>query len=759
MGRTATWGRCAALLAVAIGIGASGLVAAEPSRVLHPKTLAWWTFDGHLRDEVHGLELKNVPHESATTEAFYTSIQYLAEVPVLAIGDKTNWRAYYRWGTPNLTWGQMGDELDAPGPFTIEAYLKPRRDTWLLKRTRMYVLRKFRVERGGTLVAQWALEIRRHPGQEVRQGDLWAAATFEMPDGRRMVREVRADNAVRMGSWQRVAVVYDGKTLSILTGGKRTASAAGPGPGARLLRSGGKSQLKVSGLALLIDGAKPVLANRDRTTDYAGNIDEVRFSTAALGGEQLLPPVQAISTEPLPEPPKRTEYTSIARRHLDLLMKHATDTYGPVHSPLLCSSLDPTTGRMPRLTPPILAGMPQAAGNFREGCNLDFMRSTLTAMRALSGVTGDGRFADHADKAIRFWLANCPYPRSGVWPLGEHGFWNFVTDQPDWMQPHEPGAHLDYERYYEIAPEKVARYIDLMHKMHVFKYPYKGRELWFHGRHGSPKGQAHAKSGCGFARHSGLFARAWAFLYAKTKNPKYLRWAKDQLDLLWQLRESKTGLVPTQLFPLPGSKTGDGRTFPARIGAGTLPIWAALGFLDAADWLPDPADKELFRSRAKAIAMANFQRYYRWNGKAFGRTAWQWLGQGTTPGIHWLLMKYWERAGRPAALLAHMKNIANDIVANWRPTRNTDAGRYGWGMMFLVQVSNETGDGRYLAFARRMGDYAVANLVADNGLMVGSGYYRIYDRTYHVPKLTQALLALDHPKHAAVRALLRETIF
>ena len=82
-----------------------------------------------------------------------------------------------------------------------------------------------------------------------------------------------------------------------------------------------------------------------------------------------------------------------------------------------------------------------------------------------------------------------------------------------------------------------------------------------------------------------------------------------------------------------------------------------------------------------------------------------------------------------------------------------------WRMMLMVQLYGETGEQRYLDFGRRLGDYAAASLVTDSGLVVGSGYFRIYDRMYHVPKLIQALLALDHPKHPAVQPLLREAIF
>ena len=283
-----------------------------------------------------------------------------------------------------------------------------------------------------------------------------------------------------------------------------------------------------------------------------------------------------------------------------------------------------------------------------------------------------------------------------------------------------------------------------MHKIHVFQY----QDLWFHGRHGSVSGKPHVVGGCGFMRLSGLFARAWAFLYSKTKDPKYLKWAKDQVELCAKLRDPQTGFYPTQVFPPPGKTYGVKKYPPATVG--TQPIAAALGFLDAAEWLDNPADKKMFVDRAKDMALVNFKRYYGWDGKKFTKTQ-----PNTIRGWAWTMLKFWERAGRPALLLKHAKAIAEDVMQQWKPLKGTDAGGYGYRIMFFVQMYRETGETRYLDYARRLGDYAAANLVTENGLVVGAAHYRIYDRMYHVPKLIQAFLALDHPKHPAVQPLFR----
>ena len=614
-----------------------------------------------------------------------------------------------------------------------------------------YLVRKYRVAPEDKRQAQFLIELRRQPHYALRQGDLWVSVTFQMPDGKIVTREIMAPGGVRVGLWNRLALVYDGKNLSLLSDAKPVASVAGPGPGARLLPSKGKSCLFISNFDHTVEGKPAPRATPWLATSYHGRIDELRITSAALSPDQLLRPAEKISTDFLPDPPKRSEYTSVVRRHLDLLLKHGSDVYGPVRAPLLACTLDPRTLKMVKMSPPILQGMPHG-GEFSEGCNLDLMRNTLMGLRVLSQITGEARYAAAADKALRYWFKHCPFP-SGVWPIGEHGLWNFYTDKPQPHQSHEPMSHLDWPLYYKTAPDVVAKEIDLMHKIHVFQY--KG--LSFHGRHGYTDGRAHPVGGCGFPRQSGLFARAWAFLYSKTKDPKYLQWAKDQVELLWHERDPKTGFVGGQIYPRPGTVVSGRKTAPAR--ANWSVIWAALGFLDAVEWLDNPADKKLFSERGKALALINLNAFYKWDGKRFTDARPGWLGWTIMPSYPWLLMKYWERAGKPQVALDHLQRIADGLMKTWKPTRKTDAGQFGYMILLFAQLANETGQQRYMNFARRVGDYAAANLVARNGLVLGSGYYRIYDEQYHVPKLIHAFLALDHPKHAAIAPLIGEVMW
>ena len=751
---------CSASLVGCLLTAADGEHERVGHRLLDPGSVAWWTFDNHLRDEVHGLELSNTPNERKDLEEFYRRLQFVDDVPILRINGNLNWRGYYRWGVPSLTRGRIGDQLDVDGPFTIEFYLNPLPPAGRPPQHRTFVLRKNRLK-NGERESQWRVELRRGAHNGPYTADIWVSASLQVPDGSVRIREVQATDAARFSTWQHVAIVYDGNGLSLLVDREQVGGTEIPQPGARLLPSAGSGELLVSALAEEEIRDKPFADSaRNWSTMFRGRIDELRMSRAALSTEELLPLPCGVAADPLPPPLSRTEFQSLVHRHLDLLIRHGTDTYGAVHSPLIGSTLDPETNRMLKLKPPQARGMPFVGDRYRSpilGCNLTLLRSMLMTMRALSAITGEERYREHAGRALEFWLTNCPYP-SGVWPVGEHGVWNFHTDKPEPKRPHEPQALLDWPRYWQIDADAVRKELELMHTIHVFPYTHNGKTLAFHGRHGSTGGTPHRASGCGFGRQSGLFARGWAFLYSKTRNPEHLRWAKDQLELMWELRDPKTDLCPGQVFPPPGSTFG-GKRYSDKRGATTQTLWAAIGFLDAIPWLDSPEDRQLFLDRALTLAVANFRTYYKWDGTRFTDTRVNWNSSTNAPGGGWLLLKVWERAGRPKALLEQARHVADARMKSWLPCKTTDAGRYGWNIMFYVQLFNETGDRSYLDFARRLGDYAAANLVTEAGLIVGSCYYLFYDRMYHVPKLVQAFLALDYPKHPAVTRLLREPYF
>ncbi len=752
------------VLGLVCGLGSVSSQENARSRHLSSKAAAWWTFDATLRDEVKGLSLRIEPEHliNREIEDQYSVNMYVLNVPILKIDGRDNWRSFYRWGPPNLARGEMADELDPPRAFTIECYLKPREmfDNLSKKfQQRSLVLRKNRLK-GGKVEPQWAIEIHKDEKnthtRHQKRADLVSPVTFEMPDGTTKTQKLAGRNAIRQRQWQHLALIFDGKRVSLLIDHQEAVAMPGPGKGAKLLASQGKGELLLSH-TFIPKGGRHELPPGERhlNLNYAGKIDELRISFAALETSELLPlPRVYKGEEALPEPKKCEEYASIARKHLGLLIEHGVDVYGPVHSPLIASTLDPDTLKMLEMKPPVGEGMPGTGDTYRSpigGCNLTWMRQTLRAMRALSAVTGEKRFKTHADKAIKFWLDNCPYP-SGAWPIGEHGLWNFHTDAPvkAAFRPHEPGTHMDWEHYWQINPEAVKKELILQHRIHIFEH----RGLMVHGRHGSSLG--HAKSGGqGFARFPGLFARSWAFLYSKTKDLKHLEWAKDQLDVMWKTRDPKTNLTSHVTYPLADEPGGH------KPSAGTLQMRSVLGFLEAVRWLDSPDEKRLFSERATVLGNAIIDSSFGWNPdrKAFSRTRYNWVSRTDSPSMPWFVLKLWERAGRPARLLNLLKGIADERIEKWRPTTGTDSGCYGYMIISFVQLHNETKDGRYLEFARRLGDFAAENLVHKSGLVVGSSSFRYYDCMYNIQRLVQAFIAIDYPEHPEVEKLMRDPLF
>jgi hypothetical protein len=100
-----------------------------------------------------------------------------------------------------------------------------------------------------------------------------------------------------------------------------------------------------------------------------------------------------------------------------------------------------------------------------------------------------------------------------------------------------------------------------------------------------------------------------------------------------------------------------------------------------------------------------------------------------------------------------LRFYADEAIRDWKPTTSTSAADFGHRILFLAQLSLETGEEKYMEHARRGADYAAAGLALENGLLIISGLYRYYDQSQGVDLLAQGFLALDHPRHPAVRRL------
>jgi hypothetical protein len=241
-------------------------------------------------------------------------------------------------------------------------------------------------------------------------------------------------------------------------------------------------------------------------------------------------------------------YLDVVTKFVETMMEKGTDRYGPVHSPLFAALLDLNTMSLPvekwpgELKPKpsgmiisIGFGLPdmplgvRASDRAPIGNNLNTDMMLLRAMYELSALTGNGKFADHADAYLRFWIKNCQSPETGLMYWGEHASWNFLEER-GFGDVHEIDRQFPfYDKLYSIDPYHSLKFADGLWISQI-----GNKKVADFSRHAAI---SHYKPdiGWGFTRHAGFYVWAYAHAYAQSRDPKYI----ERADTLIESRVGK----------------------------------------------------------------------------------------------------------------------------------------------------------------------------------------------------------------------------
>lgn len=230
----------------------------------------------------------------------------------------------------------------------------------------------------------------------------------------------------------------------------------------------------------------------------------------------------------------------------DLMLRFGRDDYGPVSSPLFAGQLNVLTRRIP-------AGTAEDPGLFHdnrevEGCapfcqNLLFDFGLLDVLAGLARVTGNPAYDAARREHLEYFLAHCIHPRSGCFPWGEHVGFDLVRDaihQGVYKRWHEVKVVLlDWDQLWEINPSATRREIETVFYNHICD-----DNTFAFNRHADMAGKPNRGGGPGsLASTAGVFLYAWAWLFRKTGDRKFLDWSR-RIHRLYQC-PSVTGLFPT----------------------------------------------------------------------------------------------------------------------------------------------------------------------------------------------------------------------
>ncbi|MHC4740946.1 MAG: hypothetical protein ACYS8Z_03480 [Planctomycetota bacterium] len=265
-------------------------------------------------------------------------------------------------------------------------------------------------------------------------------------------------------------------------------------------------------------------------------------ATAASGGYAQELDLKKMFQEGIPASP----FIGVVYNYADAMLEHGRDTYGPRKSGLFLSALDRKTLSPLKARPPAPAGIregdrPGPAAGPLVGANLHLDENLLRLLYFLRGLSGEDRYPQAADNALKWFLENTQSPQTGLLPWGEHLCWNVMNDEI--ASGHREAVHefarpwLLWPRCFELAPEASKRFaLGLWnsqiadHKTGAFN-----RHADFH--------KSSPVDGMDFARHAGFYIRTWAQSYAHTKEKTFLEAISVLLKRYEKKRHAVTGLI------------------------------------------------------------------------------------------------------------------------------------------------------------------------------------------------------------------------
>jgi len=237
-------------------------------------------------------------------------------------------------------------------------------------------------------------------------------------------------------------------------------------------------------------------------------------------------------------------YSAIVRRYADAMVDQAGGKHGAMAAPLFASCLDRRTLAFPAQLPAAPKGVRPSDRVAPTASNPQHDQALYLLLYRMTEATGEKRYAEAADAALRWFLTRAQSPNTGLYAWGEHLSWDIVDNT--WRCTHNKkyGSHEMCgpwelsDRCYRLAPESFVRF---------------GRGLWEHQIGDRETGNFSRHAGYAehrpsddedYQRHAGYFIQTWADLFALTKDPSWLKSIEVLLARYERKRNPQTGIVP-----------------------------------------------------------------------------------------------------------------------------------------------------------------------------------------------------------------------
>jgi hypothetical protein len=234
-----------------------------------------------------------------------------------------------------------------------------------------------------------------------------------------------------------------------------------------------------------------------------------------------------------------SSYLEVVQAYADAMLLQGRDVYGATHSPLFASALDRESLRIPAELPAI-EGIRKTDRSYSGG-NPMHDENLYLLLYDLAELTGDLRYKNEADAALKFFLSHAQSPVTGLLAWGEHLHWDFEREAMGGNDIHEfYRPWVLFGPSYRLVPNAMVAY---------------ARGLWDHqiadqaqghySRHATwSKHFPHA--GFEFPRHGGFYIAQWAEASRRTRDPVFQEAIDSLLEYYERVRHPETLALPNR---------------------------------------------------------------------------------------------------------------------------------------------------------------------------------------------------------------------
>ena len=474
----------------------------------------------------------------------------------------------------------------------------------------------------------------------------------------------------------------------------------------------------------------------------------------------------------------KVDYLDLVRSYADAMIEHGRDVYGPDKTPLFAVALD-------RKSMKLLEKVEKTQGirpvDRHLKCGNPMVDQNLyQILYALTEVTGEKRYAQEADKTLKWFFEHCQSPATGLMAWGDHIGWDLEREAPGplykakkgenkgklGLAPHEfSRPWVLWERSNILAPKACATFARGLWDNQIHEH---SGDFSRHARWTEPGTSA----GSNYPRHSGFYIATWADAYSRSKDPIFLEAIEVVLDFIENRRNSITGALPCQSGEdSPGEKKRkeaarqNKNTRPVQMLPRTKIVWPqsalslAVDLWDSAKMVPEPlARKMRFCASKSDHVFLRIKHDLSPNGAGFMTGVNADTLEPLTVG-KWTHSRMWDKyTDAQAAMLCYeryrqvglegykklmLASAARYLVSEPDADAMIFPGKVGNVIFLMVAAHELSGDVKYLKRADHFADKAIEMFFdADSPLPKASSIHQHYEAVTRCDTLMMSLLKL-----------------